>query len=62
MTYKEFLKKKEELNLSFSQFADIIGYTPDAIKKWKHRERVPKWVNIIISYIEISNKIKGNIT
>lgn len=60
MTYKEFLKKKDELDLSFSQFANIIGYTPDAIKKWKHKEKVPKWVGIIVSYIEISNKIKEN--
>lgn len=60
MRYEDFRKKKEELKLSFSQFADIAGYTTDGIKKWKNREEVPKWAGIVLSYIEISRKIKAN--
>jgi len=61
MTYNEFIDKKEKLKLSFSQFAELIGYTPDAVKKWKHKEEVPKWVTIVLSYLEISQKIKKDI-
>lgn len=61
MTYNEFIVKKEKLKLSFSQFAELIGYTPDAVKKWKNKEEVPKWVTIVLSYLEISQKIKKDI-
>jgi DNA-binding transcriptional regulator YiaG len=61
MTYSNFIIEKEKLNLSFAQFAKIIGYTPDAIKKWKHKDNVPKWVGIVIKYIKISNTINENI-
>lgn len=58
MTYEDFLTKKDELKLSFKEFADIVGYTPDAIKKWKQKERIPKWADLVIKYLEIQSVCK----
>jgi hypothetical protein len=58
MPYEDFLEKKAALRLSFAELGEIIGYTPDAIKKWKKKGVVPRWMEIVIAYVEMSKKMK----
>ena len=59
MTFDNFLERKKKLNITYPKLAEHIGYTPDAIKKWKHGQ-VPKWVNIVLNYLELEQKIKND--
>lgn len=59
MTFDDFLKRKKNLKITYPTFAEHIGYTPDAVKKWRHSQ-VPKWVNIVLSYLELEQKIKND--
>ena len=59
MTFDNFLKRKKNLKITYPKFAEHIGYTPDAVKKWKY-SHVHKWVNIVLNYLELEQKIKNN--
>lgn len=61
MKYNTFLERKKNLSLTIDNFADIIGYSPSSIKKWKEKDETPKWVDIVISYLEINKEIQKNI-
>lgn len=58
MKYNIFLEKKDKLNLTIKDFAEIVGYSSSSIKKWKNKDETPKWVDIVISYLEMNNEMQ----
>lgn len=51
---KELTKRLKALGLTNRQFADLIGYSTHAFKKWQ--DETPKWVTFVIAYLEAIKK------
>lgn len=58
MNYHEFTEKRGQLKITIDDFAKIIEYTPDAIKKWKQKENIPKWAEIVLEHLLIKKQLK----
>lgn len=55
MNKKEFKQKLKDLKLNQKKFAELTDYSYSAVKGWKE---TPKWVEFVLSYLEITNNIK----
>ena len=47
----ELDKRLKRLMISEKQFAELIDYSPDAIRKWRKNGKIPKWVKYPLAYL-----------
>lgn len=57
MTKTELKEKLKQLDLSQKEFAQFVGCSHQTVKQWKEH-KVPKWVSIVIEYIEMLQAAK----
>ena len=50
---KDLTKRLRRLQLTNSQFAELVGYSTHAFKKWKSEEDTPIWVTYVVHYLEL---------
>lgn len=65
---KDLTKRLKILGLRNQDFAEIIGYSVDAFKKWdnnkKGKTKVPKWLPLVLQYlmfIKLNNATLDNL-
>ena len=51
MKKKEFNEKLSRINLTQKDFAQMVGYSYQAVKQWKD-DKIPKWAGIVLEYFE----------
>ena len=48
--YKDFEDRLKKLKIDEAHFAQLLGYSSDAIRKWKDKGKVPRWVKYPLAY------------
>lgn len=54
MNRLSFKKKLKEVGLSQKKFANITGYAYSTVKGW---EDTPKWVSVVLEYVEVIGEL-----
>lgn len=61
MTYDKFSEKRKTIGITILQFATMVGYSENAIKKWKQKDNIPKWAEIVLEHLLIKKQLKCSI-
>lgn len=48
---RELTSHLREINITNQDFADLIGYSTEAFKKWNDG-KMPKWVPFVVGYLK----------
>lgn len=48
---RELTKHLSDMGMKQEDFAELIGYSTHAFKKWK-KGKIPKWLPFVIAYLE----------
>lgn len=54
MGREDFKKRLKDIGISQKQFAEITGYGYSTVKNWEH---IPRWVSVLLNYMEAFHKI-----
>lgn len=49
---RELTTHLKKLNMTHNDFADLIGYSTAAFKKWRDENSTPQWVPYVIGYLQ----------
>lgn len=60
LTRDNFKYRLKQLHMSQIEFAEKVGYSTVAIKKWKDGE-FPGWVDYVLKYLELAAEAKETI-